>query len=96
MLAIMKALPVIYRWTMRRRLLYWYRQLKALERNLEDARSQADFAVTQAELERIDARVRRIRVPLGFSDQFYDLRGHIDLVRQRIGQRAPALRMAAE
>jgi len=93
---IMKALPVIYRWTMRRRLLYWYRQLKALERNLEDARSQADFAVTQAELERIDARVRRIRVPLGFSDQFYDLRGHIDLVRQRIGQRAPALRMAAE
>ncbi len=96
LIPIMKALPLIYRWSMRRRLLYWYRQLKALERSLEGARTQADFAVSQAELERIDARVQRIRVPLGFSDQFYDLRGHIDLVRQRIGQRTPALRMAAE
>ncbi len=93
---LIKALPVIYRWSMRRRLLYWYRQLKAIERSLDVARTPADFAAQQAELERIDARVQRIRVPLGFSDQFYDLRGHIDLVRQRISQRAPGLRMAAE
>ena len=37
-----------------------------------------------AELDRIDQAVRRIRVPLNFSDQLYDLRGHIDLVRQRL------------
>jgi hypothetical protein len=32
--------------------------------------------------------VSRIRVPLNFSDQYYDLRSHIDLVRQRLGARA--------
>lgn len=91
-----KLLPIIYTWSVRRRLLYWYRQLKVLEKSLDAVRTPGDLAAQQAEIERIDAGVQRIRVPLGFSDQFYDLRGHIDLVRQRIGQRAPAARMAAE
>lgn len=91
-----KLLPLLYTWTMRRRLLYWYRQLKTLEKSLDRVRTPGDLAAQQAELERIDARVQRIRVPLGFSNQFYDLRGHIDLVRQRLGQSSPGLRMAAE
>lgn len=94
LIPLLKALPIVYRWSVRRRLLYWYRQLKALERSLDDSCSPSDIAAQHAEIERIDARVARIRVPLGFSDQFYDLRGHIDLVRQRIAQRTPGLRAA--
>lgn len=90
-----RLLPIIYTWTMRRRLLYWYRQLKELEKSL-DTRTPGDLTAQQAEIERIDAGVQRIHVPLAFSDQFYDLRGHIDLVRQRIGQRTSGVRMAAE
>ena len=33
---------------------------------------------------RINAAVRRVRIPVYFADQVYDLRGHIDLVRQRL------------
>jgi hypothetical protein len=40
----------------------------------------------RAEIERIDAAVRKIKVPLDFSDQFYDLRLHIDLIRQRLAE----------
>ncbi|MCL4767706.1 MAG: ABC transporter substrate-binding protein [Hyphomicrobiaceae bacterium] len=93
---LMKLVPIVYTWSMRRRLLYWYRQLKALEKSLQGARTPGELAAQHAEIERIDAGVQRIRVPLAFSDQFYDLRGHIDLVRQRLGHRSPAVRMAAE
>jgi uncharacterized protein len=94
---LMRYLPVAYAWNVRRRLLYWYRQLKALERSLDSGGAKYDLAAHQAEVERIDSHVRRLRVPLYFSSQLYDLRGHIDLVRHRIAERPPQeVRIAAE
>ena len=82
-----RALPALYVWMVRRRLIYWYRQLKALERNLDSRGAKYDIDAHQAELERIDGAVRRIRVPRYFSNELYDLRLHIDLVRQRLAMR---------
>src|SRR5689334_8142847 len=97
LLPAMRFLPIAYTWNVRRRLLYWYRQLKALERSLDSGGAKYNQAAHEAEIERIDSRVRRMRVPLYFSHQLYDLRGHIDLVRQRIAERpAREVRMAAE
>ena len=79
----------------RRRLFHWYNQLKTLERNLDTRGAKLDVAAHQAELERIDGAVRRIRVPLYFTNELYDLRLHIDLVRQRLSME-PAIQMAAE
>jgi len=96
LLPLLRFLPSLYSWTIRRRLLYWYRQLKVLEKNLDGTTPLGDVATCQAEIERIDAGVRRIRHPLYFANQFYDLRGHIDIVRQRLFQKPHAVRMAAE
>jgi TRAP-type uncharacterized transport system substrate-binding protein len=96
LIPLIRLAPMLYSWSVRRRLLYWYRQLKALERKLDGAHSPEGMAGYRAEIDRIDASVRRIRVPLAFSDQFYDLRGHIDLVRQRLEPKASPLRVAAE
>ena len=90
-----KAIPAIYVWNVRRKLIYWYRQLKNLEKNLDSRGAKYDAAAHQTELERIDGAVRRIRVPNFFSNELYDLRMHIDLVRQRLSAR-PSLQMAAE
>ena len=90
-----KAIPAIYVWNVRRKLIYWYRQLKNLEKNLDSRGAKYDAATHQTELERIDGAVRRIRVPNFFSNELYDLRMHIDLVRQRLSTR-PSLQMAAE
>jgi TRAP-type uncharacterized transport system substrate-binding protein len=90
-----KALPVLYVWMVRRKLFYWYSKLKALEKALDTRGAKFDVATHQEELERIDGAVRRIRVPLYFSSELYDLRLHIDLVRQRLSGPAP-LQMAAE
>lgn len=90
-----RAVPALYVWLVRRRLIYWYRQLKALERRLDSRGAKLELESHQADLERIDSAVRRIRVPSYFSNELYDLRLHIDLVRQRLRIR-PNLQMAAE
>ena len=83
-LPLIKPVPAIYVWSIRRRLTYWYRHLAALERALEHPNAANHIRARRAELERIDAAVRRIRIPIYFADQVYDLRGHIDFVRQRL------------
>jgi hypothetical protein len=51
----------------------------------------------QVAVERIEDEVSRIRLPLTFTDQLYNLRSHIDIVRRKITTRAHApRRMAAE
>ena len=90
-----RAVPAFYVWLVRRRLVYWYRQLKALERRLDSRGAKLELEIHQADLERIDSAVRRIRVPSYFSNELYDLRLHIDLVRQRLRMR-PNMQMAAE
>ena len=55
------------------------------------------LAQKQAEIERIEDAVSHIRFPLTFSDQVYNLRSHIDIVRRKITSRVNAPgRIAAE
>jgi uncharacterized protein len=94
-LPLSRAVPALYVWIVRSRLVYWYRQLKALERDIDSRGAKYDHAAHQAELERIDGAVRRIRVPSYFSNELYDLRLHIDVVRKRLWPQTK-LQMAAE
>jgi hypothetical protein len=95
-LPLVNALPKLYAWSVRRRLLYWYRHLTKLERSLDTPDAERHLRAKQLELERIDTAVSRISIPIYFADQLYDLRGHIDLVRQRLAARPLALSTAAE
>ena len=55
LLPLTRALPALYVWLIRRRLTYWYRQLKTLERNLDSGGAKYDAGALQAEFERIDS-----------------------------------------
>ena len=96
-LPLLHFLPQGYNWMTRRRLFYWYAELRALEASFESITSHRDLSDKQAELERIEDDISKIHFPLKFSDQVYTLRGHIDIVRRKISSHtnAPA-RMAAE
>lgn len=96
LLPLMRLLPMIYTWTVRRRLFHWYRQMKGLENRLDHNPTPAQLAEAKVELDRIDRSVSRVVVPLAFSDQFYDLRGHIDFIRRRLEGREPPVAAAAE
>jgi len=85
-------LPQLYRWGIRRRLLGRYRQLKSLEASIDANSTGYDLADKLQELDRIEAAVSGLSVPLPFSDQVYDLRGHIDIVRRRLEAMLPQLK----
>jgi hypothetical protein len=90
-------LPLLYKWSARRRLIYWYGQLKILEASFGATVSGEHLAEKQAEIDRIEDSVSRIRFPLTFSDQLYELRSHIDVVRRKIESRSNSpRRIAAE
>ena len=90
-------LPVVYQWIMRRRLMYWYGKLKALESSFDADPTNKYLREKKIEIERIEDAVSHIRFPLSFTDQLYNLRSHIDIVRRKIASRANApRRMAAE
>jgi TRAP-type uncharacterized transport system substrate-binding protein len=94
---LFRFLPQIYNWLTRRRLIYWYGQLKALEASFDASPDGKDLTEKQAAVDRIDEAVSHIRIPLTFSDQLYNLRSHIDIVRRKITSRASKPgKMAAE
>jgi uncharacterized protein len=84
LIPLIRIAPAIYNWSGRRRLLYWYRRLKALEGRLSNKPDLRQITAARQELENIELAVSKIRVPLAFSSQLYDLRLHINLVRQRL------------
>jgi hypothetical protein len=82
LLPLMKFAPMIYGWRIRRRMVHWYAELKALELHMKEA--PADKDAHRAELARIEEDVMRLPIPAGFSDQHYELRANIDFVRRRL------------
>jgi len=76
-----RLVPPLYRFRVRSRVFRWYRQL----RRIEDGIGERDRKELLAELEKLEARVKRIVVPLSYADELYALRSHIDLVRIKLG-----------
>jgi hypothetical protein len=96
-LPLIRFLPSAYNWITRRRLVYWYAQLKALEATFDADPMDRPLTEKQAEIERIEEAVSHIRFPLTFSDQLYNLRSHIEIVRRKITSHGNAPgRVAAE
>jgi TRAP transporter TAXI family solute receptor len=87
---LLRAAPALYRWRSRRRLLYWYGRLKALESVITESPSSEAFSAYREEFTLIDRAVHNIPLPLGFADQYYILRSAIEVVRQRLAGLKPA------
>ncbi len=95
-LPLLHFLPQSYNWMIRRRLFYWYAELRTLEASFDSITSHKQLIDKQAEIERIEDDLSKIHFPLTFSDQVYNLRHHIDLVRRKIASRLGAFgRVAA-
>lgn len=83
-----RAVPALYGWVMRRRLLRWYDRLKTLETTVSRAdATPGELTRASDELQTIDDAVRRLRIARPFSDRLYELRTHISLVEQRLSRR---------
>ncbi len=83
-LPMIRLVPALYNWRMRRRILYWYRQLKNLENNLPKTATLDLIEMKEQELERIEEGVRKISVPINFAADLYNLRDHVEFVKRNI------------
>ena len=87
LLPALRFAPLLYTWRVRRRLLYWYKELKSLENDATVRAGAEQIRQKQARIEEIEAAVDHMKLPLGFANQLYDLRQHIDMVRRRFATR---------
>lgn len=83
LLPLVKIVPWLYEWRIRRRILFWYGELKKLEKEVADETVTEKLKYTN-EIERIETAVSQIPVPLHYSDKLYELRAAVELVRHRI------------
>ncbi len=81
---LVKLMPPLYRWQIRRRLLRMYSDLERLDPVKQEVHSAAELQRRLTELERIDHESTLIAVPKGYTDDVYKLRRDIDLVRRRL------------
>ncbi len=82
-----RVVPPLYNFRIRSRIFRWYRQLREIEDSLSAKKTAA--AELAAELNRLEAKVARISVPLSYTDELYSLRSHIALVRERVNGAQP-------
>jgi TRAP transporter TAXI family solute receptor len=86
-----KIVPPLYVWRVRSRVYRWYGELRAVEQAWEDVQGVADEPRRETvradllhRLDDIEERVNHISIPLAYADGLYGLRGHINIVRQRL------------
>ncbi len=83
---LFKVMPPTYRWQVRKKIYRWYSELKALDFEHPEALPPETISATVRQLDEIEEEVRKVRVPLSYSDELYNLRLHIDMVRDKLRQ----------
>lgn len=81
---ILRSIPRFFKWRIRTRIYQRYGELKFLEGRIRDHAGQATYQDYLQQLDNIEDRVSRMRIPLDLTDYVYSLRGHIQFVRDRL------------
>jgi hypothetical protein len=81
---LLRFLPAIYGWMMRRKISRLYGELRFLEDELETRPEQKDSSSIIQRLDHLERQANQLRIPAAYASLVYVLRHHIDLVRQRL------------
>jgi len=81
LLPLIKVMPPIYRWRIRSRIYQHYKTLTSIDQKIHQSPSEEELQSAIDELKRIEEEVCHIHVPLSYSEELYELRSHLLLVR---------------
>jgi TRAP transporter TAXI family solute receptor len=84
LLPIVRLVPGILQWRVRSKIIRRYRDVVEVDHDLIRRTSPRECDELLARLDHIDEDVRALRVPLGYSDAYYNLQVHLELVRRRV------------
>jgi TRAP-type uncharacterized transport system substrate-binding protein len=83
-----RVVPPLYQFRIRSRVFKWYRDLRQIEDDF--GRKDANPSELLERLEKLDAKVEHVAVPLAYADELYALRSAIGLVRKRLRLAMPS------
>ncbi|HVG64097.1 MAG TPA: TAXI family TRAP transporter solute-binding subunit [Hyalangium sp.] len=83
-LPLVRAVPAMFLWRVRRRLFRWYASLKEIELQLEESPGLEMLEDMLKRLDEAERAVNRIPTPLAYAENLYFFREHIDVVRRRL------------
>jgi len=89
LIPLFKILPPTLRWRTRRKIIYWYREIQTLDIALGEDDAASRLGAFCADIDRIEHEVTHVHVPLAYTDQLYNLRLHIKLVKGKIEKTMP-------
>jgi hypothetical protein len=84
---LIRAIPKLWDWLMRRRLRKAYRELRSLEVELAARAAAQPIKDLIERLDALESRVTVAWVPLTYSDRYYILRQHVQLVQDLLEHR---------
>lgn len=93
MLPLSRIVPPLYQFRVRSRVFRWYGRLREIEDEMEVGQSTPEALRNQ--LDRLEAQVEKVSVPLSYAEELYALRNHIHLVRRKLRPACPAAPAAA-
>lgn len=79
-LPLAKVAAPTYKWRIRSRIYRWYKKLHSWE----SSTTKDEIEAALEELRAIDEEVRTTNVPLSYNDEVYNLRMHIELVKEKL------------
>ncbi|MFN4361881.1 MAG: TAXI family TRAP transporter solute-binding subunit [Hylemonella sp.] len=82
LLPLSRIVPPLYTFRIRSRVFRWYAQLKQIEDRIQTGGASREELLQ--ELQQLDARAARVKVPLSYAEELYALRQHISMVRGRL------------
>ncbi|MEN6320069.1 MAG: TAXI family TRAP transporter solute-binding subunit [Syntrophaceae bacterium] len=84
LIPLIRGIPWLYSWRHRRKFHKWYRELKNLELEMIESPGPVDISGYHEKIDRIEASINSISVPLAFFGEVYKLQEHVDLVRGKL------------
>jgi hypothetical protein len=84
LIPLIRSIPWLYSWRHRRKFHHWYRELKNLELEVMESPEPENILGYHEKIDRIEASINRIPVPLAFFEEVYRLQEHVDLVRGKL------------
>ena len=88
MLPLIRFAPPVYNWQVRRRIYRWYGDLREIEQRALGVTTAAELADILERLNRVEAEVGKVHVPLSYSESHYHLRTHILFIKRRVERKA--------
>lgn len=85
LIPLARVVPPLYRWRIRRGIKRWYANLRRIEESVAGGQISVDGA--RAKLAEVERAVDTIEVPPSYGDELYQLRLHLEYVRERVERR---------